>query len=60
MKTEREVELLLDKVVANIEDYGKLAREYNKERNQELYEYYEKLYGKEIAKHNILLEVLRG
>ena len=59
MKTQKEIEDMKDEVQKNIGKYGELARAYNKDRNQDLYEYYEKLYGKEVAKYNILLEVLR-
>ena len=59
MKTEKEIENMKDEVQKNIDKYGEIARVQNKERNQDLYEYYEKLYGKEVAKYNILLEVLR-
>lgn len=59
MKTQQEVEKLKQDVQDNIDKYGALARAHNKDRNQDLYEYYEKLYGKEVAKYNILLEVLR-
>lgn len=59
MKTQREIELMLDKVNQNINDYSELAFKYNKERNREMYEYYELLYCKAISKHNMLLEILR-
>ena len=59
MKTQKEIEDMKDEAQKNIDKYGELARAYNKDRNQDLYEYYEKLYGKEVAKYNILLEVLR-
>ena len=59
MKTQKEIEDMRDEVQKNIGKYGELARAYNKDRNQGLYEYYEKLYGKEVAKYNSLLEVLR-
>ena len=59
MKTKKEIEDMKDEVQKNIDKYGELARLHNKDRNQDLYEYYEKLYGKEVAKYNILLEVLR-
>lgn len=59
MKTQQEVEKLKQDVQDNIDKYGALARSHNQDRNQDLYEYYEKLYGKEVAKYNILLEVLR-
>ena len=59
MKTQKEIEDMKDEVQKNIGKYGELARAYNKDRNQDLYEYYEKLYGKEVAKYNTLLEVLR-
>ena len=59
MKTQKEIEDMKDKVQKNIDKYGELARAHNKDRNQDLYEYYEKLYGKEVAKYNTLLEVLR-
>ena len=59
VKTQKEIEDMKDEVQKNIDEYGELARAYNKDRNQDLYEYYEKLYGKEVAKYNILLEVLR-
>lgn len=59
MKTQQQVEDVKDEVQKNIDKYGELARSHNRDRNQDLYEYYEKLYGKEVAKYNILLEVLR-
>lgn len=59
MKTQQEVEKLKQDVQDNIDNYGALARAHNKDRNQDLYEYYKKLYGKEVAKYNVLLEVLR-
>ena len=59
MKTQQEIEKLKQDVQVNIDNYGTLARAHNKDRNQDLYEYYEKLYGKEVAKYNILLEVLK-
>ena len=59
MKTQKEIEDMKDEAQKNIGKYGELARACNKDRNQDLYEYYERLYGKEVAKYNILLEVLR-
>ena len=59
MKTQKEIENMKDEVQKNIDKYGEIARAHNKDRNQGLYEYYKMLYGKEVAKYNTLLEVLR-
>ena len=59
MKTQKEIEDMKDESQKNIDKYGELVRAHNKDRNKDLYEYYEKLYGKEVAKYNTLLGVLR-
>lgn len=59
MKTQQEIEKMLKEIQEDIDKFGELARKQNQERNQDLYEYYQKIYSNKIAQYNILLDVLK-